>query len=272
MLTWITFPCYVAHFLRLDLLDRFSSPRRRTGMERIEHGRCSARHRPRRLARGNLRFHLFPGQRRTTNWPATSLLPPCAANMGNFGGGGLEASRVAIVQRGNNFDADAFVPVWTSQLYVSDWLAPRRRAAVHDRRPPGQRLEVTVENKMDHTRRRRPASCWTGACLIWPRCPPHKARRFTLITQATAVRANWVQQHGQSLHQRGAIAAQQFWQQQPPPLPISPTARWPHLFFPKSTQSGNEWQTFSNPGALDLSRYCRSRLWHFAGLGSRPHP
>ena len=35
--------------------------------------------------------------------------------------GGQEASRATIEQRVNNYDAEIAVPVWTSQLYVSDW-------------------------------------------------------------------------------------------------------------------------------------------------------
>ena len=80
MLTWVTFPCYVLIFSGADLLHRLPSSRRRTGMERVERGRYSARHRPRRAARADLRFHLFADQSRITNWPATRNSPPCAAN------------------------------------------------------------------------------------------------------------------------------------------------------------------------------------------------
>jgi hypothetical protein len=37
-------------------------------------------------------------------------------------GGGMEASPIDLTQRGDGFDAELFVPVWTSRLCVSDWL------------------------------------------------------------------------------------------------------------------------------------------------------
>ena len=63
--------------------------------------------------------------------------------------GGQEASRATIEQRGNNFQAEISVPVWTSQLYVSDWwrqAAAPLKASVKDQ---GGKYEVTVENNLD---------------------------------------------------------------------------------------------------------------------------
>src|SRR5258706_7333753 len=41
--------------------------------------------------------------------------------LGNYGGGGQEASRASVMQKDNSFQAEISVPVWTSQLFVSDW-------------------------------------------------------------------------------------------------------------------------------------------------------
>jgi len=48
-----------------------------------------------------------------------------------------------ITQRGNGFDADAFVSVWTCQLYVSDWL---------ESAPPPLLLTVTPTGKDWHVK------------------------------------------------------------------------------------------------------------------------
>jgi hypothetical protein len=37
-------------------------------------------------------------------------------------GGGREGSRIEMMQRGDGFEADVFVGVWTSEMCVSDWL------------------------------------------------------------------------------------------------------------------------------------------------------
>ena len=63
--------------------------------------------------------------------------------------GAQEASRATIEQRGNNFNAEISVPVWTSQLYVSDWwrqAASPVRVSVAER---GGSYEVNVENQLD---------------------------------------------------------------------------------------------------------------------------
>ena len=69
--------------------------------------------------------------------------------MGNYGGN-QESSRASVLQRGNAFDADAFVPVWTSQLYVSDWLQASPVPLTMNATRQGTNWQVVIENKMDH--------------------------------------------------------------------------------------------------------------------------
>ena len=45
----------------------------------------------------------------------------------SWSGGGQEDERAEVLQNGDNFKAEIFVPVWTSQLYVSDWWQSARR-------------------------------------------------------------------------------------------------------------------------------------------------
>jgi hypothetical protein len=69
--------------------------------------------------------------------------------LGNFGGG-QESSRAEIMQNGNNFDAEAYVPVWTSQLLVSDWVQPGPVPLTMTASQNGGTWTLTVENKLDH--------------------------------------------------------------------------------------------------------------------------
>ena len=78
---------------------------------------------------------------------------PFATLRGEYGGNygnGSEAGGASIVQTGNWFDAEAYVPVWSSQLYVSEWMQRAQPAPLTlsvSRRGAG--WSVTVENKTD---------------------------------------------------------------------------------------------------------------------------
>src|SRR5690606_11924024 len=61
-------------------------------------------------------------------------------------GTGQGSGRTTVVQDGNSFTAEVFVPVWTSLLYVNDWFktnqTPFRAAITQD----GSGYSVEMEN------------------------------------------------------------------------------------------------------------------------------
>ncbi len=148
MLTWVTFPCYVVIFSGLIYYIGFH------------------------LRAGELEWNelnlvdIFPDSDRAVLRGQTyvSIYSPANSDyevageekfatlrgeyMGNFGGS-PENSRTTIVQTGNNFDAQAFVPVWTSQLLVSDWVQPSALPLKMTASRHGADWTLTVENKMD---------------------------------------------------------------------------------------------------------------------------
>jgi hypothetical protein len=151
MLTWITFPIYVVLFSGLIYFIGYKLRAGETeynevhvvdvlpsGPQSILRGRtfCSI------YSPANTRYRLAGEQ------PFASIR---GEFLSNFGGRGEESSRANILQHGNNFTAEVFVPVWTSQLFVSDWLQPA--ATPLDFRifpqPGGGGFEVTVENSLD---------------------------------------------------------------------------------------------------------------------------
>jgi hypothetical protein len=150
MLTWITFPLYVVAFSGLIYLIGFH------------------------LRAGELEWNelnivdVLPGQERAVlrgetyvsiYSPVNSRYPiesqqPFATLRGEYSGnygGGQESSRVSVVQTGNNFQAQAFVPVWTSQLYVSEWLqgAPLPPLEMSASRQADGGWSVTIANRSD---------------------------------------------------------------------------------------------------------------------------
>jgi hypothetical protein len=148
MLTWVTFPCYVVIFSGLIYYIGFH------------------------LRAGELEWNelnvidVMPDGDRAVLRGQTyvSIYSPINADyevvgeqkfaslrgefLGNFGGN-QESSRADIVQTGNNFDAKAYVPVWTSQLLVNDWFQPSGLPLKMSATRDGDDWTLSVENALD---------------------------------------------------------------------------------------------------------------------------
>jgi len=120
MLTWLTFPAYVAFF---SLLIYFIGYKLRAGetewnelhvVDVIPHGDSA-----------DLRGRSYGSIYSPVNAQyAFASEQPFATWRGEYAGnygGGQESSRATVEQRPAGFRALASVPVWTSQLFVSDW-------------------------------------------------------------------------------------------------------------------------------------------------------
>jgi hypothetical protein len=148
MLTWITFPVYVALF---SLLIYFIGYKLRAGetewnelhvVDILPHGE-TAEWRGRTYASVyspvNARYKVVGDQ------PQATL----RGEMMGFSSGGQEGSRADVLQRDKGFDADIYVPVWTSQLFVSDWMQPGTYPFSATVEARGRNWQVTVENHLD---------------------------------------------------------------------------------------------------------------------------
>ncbi|PYJ06105.1 MAG: hypothetical protein DME25_07205 [Verrucomicrobia bacterium] len=150
MLTWITFPSYVvlfsfviyfigyklrageAEWNELHLVDVLLNP---AGSAAELRGRTYASV----YAPSNQRYRLESEQH-------------FATLRGEFVGmwsGGQSSEKATVMQNGDNFKAEIFVPVWTSQLFVSDWWqsaeVPLRATVV----PQGGGWQVTLANRTE---------------------------------------------------------------------------------------------------------------------------
>lgn len=139
MLTWITFPGYVVGF---SLLIYFIGHQLRSGeTESNELNIVDVLGAGERAEwRGRTYASIYTP--RNARFPLESR-EAFAALRGEFGAWSGEAgmSRATVWQRGESFAAEVFVPVWTSQLFVSDWW----------RRAPAP-LEVEVVGEGEHWR------------------------------------------------------------------------------------------------------------------------
>jgi hypothetical protein len=145
MLTWVTFPLYVVLFSGLIYLLGFALRAGQTEWNELHLVDVLPQGRKAELrgftyasvySPANARFQLASDE-------------PFATLRGEFQGYRRgESSRANVDHRGNGYEAEIYVPVWTSQLYVSDWWqianTPLRARVVEQ----DNHLRVTVENHL----------------------------------------------------------------------------------------------------------------------------
>ena len=152
MLTWVTFPCYVVIF---SLLIYFIGYRLRAGETE-----WNELHLVDVLLKGDsaeLRGHTYASVYSPVN--ATYKVESqqeFATFRGEFqsswnGGGGEDSEHAEIIQNGDSYKANIFVPVWTSQLYVSDWWEPAPLPLKLDVSSDGVNYSVEVQNLLGHS-------------------------------------------------------------------------------------------------------------------------
>jgi len=145
MLTWITFPCYVVFFSGLIY---FIGYRLRAGDSEYNeiHLVDVLRNGERAELRGRTYVSIYS--------PANAKYPmegttKYATLRGEFMamGGGQNLSKADILLTGDNFKADVFVPVWTSQLYVNDWWHSTNMPLSATLKTTADGWQLTVQNQ-----------------------------------------------------------------------------------------------------------------------------
>jgi hypothetical protein len=150
MLTWLTFPCYVVCF---SLLIYFIGYKLRAGetewnelhfVDVIVNGDHAE-------LRGRTYASIYSPVNSTYKVESDLHYSTFRGEFRGNMGGGAQDEHAEVLQVGDNFKADIFVPVWTSQLYMSDWwqTAEDIPLAVNVV-PAGQDWSVVVINRRDH--------------------------------------------------------------------------------------------------------------------------
>jgi hypothetical protein len=148
MLTWITFPCYVVAF---SLVIYFIGYKLRAGesewnelhvvdvLQNGERAELRGRTYASVYSPANQRYLLESQQRYATLR---------GEFLGSWGGG-QSNEKATVLQDGDSFKAEIFVPVWTSQLFVSDWWQGAPLPVGLTLVPQGDGWQVKVENKTE---------------------------------------------------------------------------------------------------------------------------
>jgi hypothetical protein len=148
MLTWITFPCYVVLF---SLVIYFIGYKLRAGesewnelhlvdvLLKGDHAELRGRTYSSVYSPANQRYHLESQQKYATFRSEFSGTYQNAQS--------TERANVQLTD--DNFKAEIFVPVWTSQLFVSDWWQSAPLPLSVTVTPEGDGWRVKVENKTE---------------------------------------------------------------------------------------------------------------------------
>ncbi len=147
MLTWITFPCYVVGFSLLIYWIGFMLRAGESEWNEL-HVVDVMSHNGKADMRGRTYASCYSPS--NSRYPVGTEVPH-ATFRGEFQGSwssAQELSRSDVTQLGKGFAADVFVPVWTSQLFVSDWLQTGEEPFAMEVVKNGSDITVRLENKL----------------------------------------------------------------------------------------------------------------------------
>jgi hypothetical protein len=254
MLTWITFPCYVLFFSALIYWIGFH------------------------LRNGELEWNelnivdvldssdgaVFRGQTYISIYSPInghyklSSEQPFATVRGEVSGsyGLQESSRAAVVQHGNTFTADAFVPVWTSQLFVSDWMqrAPAPLDLSIER--SNTAWVVNVDNHLDH--KIGPIRLAIEGRIYELGNLGANQSRTNILDRSQGLTLDAFLGPYTSAFSAAIRQRQSNFGNNGDPIPDIAAGAMAASFIGAMSQSGNEYEDYGAPGGLDLTRFARS--------------
>ncbi len=197
MLTWVTFPCYVVLF---SLLIYFIGYKLRAG-----ESEWNELHLVDVLAKGEgseLRGRTYASIYSPVNQKyRVESAEDFAAFRGEFQAswsGNQDTEKADVVQNGDNFKAEIFVPVWTSQLYASDWLQSSDMPFTYTVKVEGGDWVVQVNNRLDHKLEHAHMVMPEGAGLVVElgEVPAGQAKTFRVHRNQGMQLRDFVNQHG----------------------------------------------------------------------------
>jgi hypothetical protein len=190
MLTWLTFPAYVAGFSILIYVIGYKLRAGETEWNELQIVDVVPMG-----AKAELRGHTYASVYSPAN--ARYKLAsdqPFAALRGEYRTG-QESSKATVEQRGGSFNAEIFVPVWTSQLYVGDWLRQDDPPLTFTATSQGSRITVKIDNHLDKpiTQTRLVLD---NRIFTISNVPPRKTSEFTLQRETGMALGSFVQSYG----------------------------------------------------------------------------
>jgi hypothetical protein len=197
MLTWITFPCYVVIF---SLLIYFIGYKLRAGQTEWNelHLVDVLRKGDTAELRGRSYVSIYSPVNAMYKVENPQQYSAFRGEFLNSWSAGQDNDRGEIVQTGDNFKAEIFVPVWTSQLYESDWWQEADFPARYTVQDAEAGWTVEVENLRD---RQLENICIVldGRIYVLGVLPGGQKKEFKLVKTEGQALADYVRANGKRL-------------------------------------------------------------------------
>jgi hypothetical protein len=122
MLTWITFPCYVVAFSLLIYVIGYHLRAGESEWNEL-HVVDVLPNGDRAELRGHSFISIYAPANQKYLLESDQKFSTLRGEFAGFWGGGQTTEKANIIQIGDSFKAEVFVPVWTTQPFVNDWWA-----------------------------------------------------------------------------------------------------------------------------------------------------
>jgi hypothetical protein len=251
MLTWITFPCYVVLF---SLLIYFIGYRLRAG-----ESEWNELHLVDVLQKGDraeLRGQTYASVYSPANQKYTlESRQKFATFRGEFVGrwsGGQSGEKASVMQEGDSFKADIFVPVWTSQLYITDWWQPAALPLNATVVQQSNGWQVRVEN---HTDRNLTSAqvVIDGYVMGLGELAAHSTKTFTVSRERATPLKEFVVRHAGNFQNAVQSRQRTFGGEESGRIDDLPNGTMASSFLSQMGGMPNAMRSFITPPGLDLS-------------------
>jgi len=250
MLTWITFPCYVVLFSLVIYLIGYKLRAGESEWNELhmvdvlingDHAELRGRTYSSVYSPSNQRYDLAGQQKYATL-------------RGEFvgWGGGSSGEKTTVVHIGDSFKAEIFVPVWTSELLISDWWHAAPMPLSVSVRPQGSEWQVRVDNRTDRKLTALELAV-AGRIMSLGEVPAMEARTFTASRDQGMPLRNFVRDHGQTFQQAVSSRQQALGASERGQISDLPNASVAASFLSQIGQDQNYGNNFIGPPGLDLS-------------------
>jgi hypothetical protein len=251
MLTWITFPCYVVLF---SLLIYFIGYKLRAGESEWNelHVVDVLPKGDRAELRGQTYVSVYsPANQKYTLESRQKVATFRGEFLGRWGGG-QSGEKANVLQEGDSFKTDIFVPVWTSQLYVSDWWQPAAMPLNATVVRQGDGWQVRVEN---HTDRNLTSAqvVIDGYMLGLGELPANTTKTFTVSKDRGTLLREYVARHGATFQSAVQSRQRTFGGEQSGRIDDLPNGSMASSFLSQLGGAPNTMRSFITPPGLDLS-------------------
>lgn len=145
MLTWITFPGYVVVFSLVIYLIGYKLRAGESEWNEL-HVVDVVANGERSELRGRTYSSVYSPSNQRYALSSRQTYATLRGEFAGLWGGGEAGEKATILQNGDNFRAEIFVPVWTSELFVSDWWNPGIPPLAATVATQGDGWRVRVEN------------------------------------------------------------------------------------------------------------------------------